>query len=157
MFIIKFFKITFYLGLLTFIAGATVAYFMGVMPTSIGIHSEMYKASNIALDGYDIVNYHFMKKTNKGDVRFNYKYKDINWFFNSARNLKAFKAKPQRYVPKFGGYCTYTMSKGYTYPPDPSVWHLHKRRLYFFKDAESKKLALSDWENVLDKANSHWR
>jgi len=153
----NFIKRIFYFVVLLFFIGAFIAYFMGIIPTSIGIHTKIYKSSNVAMDGYDMVNYHFNKNVNKGDVRFNYKHNDINWFFISSRNMKAFKAKPNKFIPQFGGYCTYTMKKGFTYPPDPSVWHLYNGRLYFFKDKESKKLAIADWENVLENAKMHWK
>jgi hypothetical protein len=67
-----------------------------------------------------------------------------------------FKAKPKKYVPQFGGYCTYTISTGYTYPPDPMVWRLHNGRLYFFKDEETKKLAIENWTTVIENAKLHW-
>jgi YHS domain-containing protein len=110
------------------------------------------------MEGYDVTMYHTQKKANIGDVRFNYKFEDINWFFINSKNRKAFTSKPGKYLPRFGGYCTYTMSKGYTYPPDPKVWHIDKKgKLYFFKDAESKRSALNDWDNVLKSAAQHWR
>jgi YHS domain-containing protein len=99
---------------------------MGIVPTSIGIHSKYYTSSNIAMDGYDLTIYHIQKKANKGDVRFNYKYDDTNWFFTNSKNQKLFSSRPHKYLPQFGGYCTYMISKGYTYPPDMKVWHIDK-------------------------------
>ena len=131
---------------------------MGIVPTSIGIHSKIYTASSIAMDGYDLIIYFTEKRANKGDVRFNYKYKDTNWFFTNDRNKRIFSSKPNKYTPQFGGYCTYTMSKGYTYPPDMKVWHIDKKgKLYFFKDAESKRAALDNWEYVIENAKLHWK
>ena len=143
--------------IIAFLFGASAAYFMGIMPTSIGIHSKIYKSSNVAMGGYDVVAYQFLRSVKKGDVRFNYKYENNNWFFISQKHLKAFKAKPYKFIPQFGGYCTYTISKGFTYPPDPNVWHFYNGRIYFFKDNESKQLALKDWKNVIENAKMHWQ
>ena len=132
----RFIKTSFFLIVTVAFFVALVAYFMGIMPLSIGIHDKVYKSSNVALDGYDIVNYHYKKKENKGDLTFNYKHNDLNWFFISSRHLKAFKSKPAKFIPQFGGYCTYTVSKGFTHPPDPKAWYLSNGKLYFFKDEE---------------------
>jgi hypothetical protein len=151
-------KKLFFLAVFLFISAVSVAYYFGVVPTSVGIHPKYYIASSIAMDGYDLTIYHSKKKANKGDVRFNFKYDDTNWFFTNTRNQKLFAARPQKYIPKFGGYCTYTISKGYTYPPDMNIWHLDKKgNLYFFKDKESRKEALDDWANVIKEANKHWK
>lgn len=139
-----------------FIAGASTAYYYGVMPTSIGLHSKIYTKSNIAMDGYDIVNYFLGKSALKGNTRFAIKQNDQGWLFNSDRTLKIFKAKPKKYIPQFGGYCAYTISTGYTHPPDPKVWRLHNGRLYFFKDEEAKKLAIENWTTVIENAKLHW-
>ena len=156
MFIRKLIKYIFFLSVILFIVGAATAYFYGVIPTSIGIHSKIYTKSNIAMGGYDIVNYFLGKSAVKGNTRFSIKQNEHGWLFNSDRTLKMFKAKPQKYIPQFGGYCVYTISKGYTYPPDPKVWRLHKGRIYFFKDEETKKLAIEDWASVIENAKLHW-
>ena len=152
-----FIKFTFYLFVTLFFTGALTAYFMGIMPTSVGIHDKVYKSANVAMDGYDLVEYLYGKKAMKGDVRFNYKYAEQNWFFSSTKNMKRFKKKPKKFIPQFGGYCTYTISQGFTYPPDPKQWYYNNGRLYFFKDQETKKLALKNWKDVLANANMHWK
>ncbi len=153
----KLFKFTFYSIITIIFFGAITAYFMGIVPTRLGIHSKIYTSSNVAMDNYDIVNYYLKKNAHLGDAIFNYKLGEDHWYFTSSSNMNSFKSKPNKYIPKFGGYCTYTMGSGYTYPPDPKVWHLHKGKLYFFKDKETKKLALADWKNVLDNAKLHWK
>ena len=89
----RFIKIIFFSALFLFIAATLTAYFLGIVPTSMGLHSKIYKSSSVAMGGYDVVAYQFLKSTNKGDVRFNYKYEDNNWFFISQQHVKAFKAK----------------------------------------------------------------
>ncbi|MCB0731768.1 MAG: YHS domain protein [Ignavibacteriae bacterium] len=152
----NFMKVMFYSLVTILFTLFVVAYFMNIMPISFGLHSKIYKSSNVAMDGYDIVNY-FSKKVNKGDLTFNYKLNDLNWFFTNRSNLLAFKARPDKYIPQFGGYCPYYVSKGFTHPPDPNVWHIEKGKIYFFSSEENKKLALSTWEFTLDKAKSHWK
>lgn len=156
MFFWKLIKFIFFTAVLLFIIGAFIAYYYGIIPTSIGMHSKVYTESNIAMGGLDIVNYYYKKPPVNGNNRFSVKIDDHGWLFVSDKNLKLFKAKPKKYIPEFGGYCVYTISKGYTYPPDPKVYHFDRKKLYFFKDEESKELALSDWKNTLENANLHW-
>jgi len=153
----KIFKLTLYAFIIIVSLAAIIGYIMKIMPTSFGIHSIIYTSKSIALDSYDVVNYYDKKKANKGDVTFNYKLDDVNWFFTSGQHMRLFKATPNKYIPQFGGYCVYTISKGYTHPPDLNSWHLEKGKLYFFSDEQTKKLALADWKNVLSNAQLNWK
>jgi YHS domain-containing protein len=150
-------KLLFYTFVTILFFASVVAYFLDILPISFGLHSKIYKSSSVAIDGYDIVNYFNKKDANKGDITFNYKLDNNNWFFISAANLKTFKANHAKYIPQFGGYCAYYISKGYTYPPDPNIWHIDKGKLYFFSDEEKKNQALADWENVLSDASLNWK
>lgn len=153
----NFIKSLFFFLLTVFFFGAVTAYFMGIIPTSLGIHSKVYKSSNVAMGSYDLVNYQSKKTAKKGMESYRVRIGEDHYFFASTKNMKYFKAKPNKYIPQFGGYCTYTMKHGFTYPPDLNVWYFFKGKLYFFKDQESKDLALSDWENVIAEAKLHWK
>ena len=41
------------------------------------------------------------------------------FWFKTEANLKAFQANPEKYAPKIGGYCAFTMSGFDTYAPKP--------------------------------------
>jgi len=153
----NFLKSLFIFLLTVFFIGAVTAYFMGIIPTSLGMHSKIYKSSNIAMDSYDMVNYQTKRIAKRGIESYRAKVGDEHWYFESTANMKLFKARPNKYIPQFGGYCTYTMGSGFTYSPDPNVWYFFKSKLYFFKDEETKKLALADWKNVIEKAKLHWK
>jgi len=138
--------------------GITIyAYYMGIMPVSYKFHSKYYSSSQIFMDGYDIVNYHIKSTHIKGNVNFRYEHDDIVWYFSSKKNLKRFTANPKRYVPQFGGYCTYYISKGFTFSSDPKAWHLSEGKIYFFKDQDTKENALEDWKNIINKATEKWQ
>lgn len=153
----NFLKSVFYFFLTVFFFGAVTAYFMGIIPTSLGIHSKVYKSSNIAMGSYDLVNYQSKKTAKKGIESYRVRVGEDHYYFVSPINMKYFKKKPNKYIPQFGGYCTYTIGSGFTYPPDPTAWHFFKSKLYFFKDKETKELALADWDNVLEAAELHWK
>lgn len=136
---------------------AMMGYFMKIIPTSFGIHSKVYKSSSIAIEGYDVVNYYENKTAVKGNIKFSYKRNNTSWFFISKQNMRMFKNNPNKYIPKFGGYCVTSIGKGYTHPSDPKHWYLANGNLYLFSDEETKKIALVDWKNILADAKLHWK
>lgn len=153
----NFFKSLFFFCLTLFFLGTVTSYFMGIVPTSLGIHSKIYKSSNIAMNSYDMVHYQTKRAAKKGIESYRVRIDEDHFFFESTANMKRFKAKPNKYIPQFGGYCTYTMGSGFTYPPDPNAWHFYKGKLYFFKDLETKDLALANWDTVVEEAKLHYK
>ncbi len=153
----KIFKFFITIALMAFAVSAVFAFYLDIMPTNLKIHPKIYKSSGIAIDGYDAVNYQNKKSANKGNVTYKFKLNDNHWIFMSNANMKMFVKSPNRYIPQFGGFCTYSISEGYTYPPNPEVWKLHNGRLYLFKDEEAKSLAVANWKEVLKKAEQNWK
>lgn len=153
----KIFKFFITIAILAFGVAVVFAYYLNIMPTNLKLHPAVYKSSGIAIDGYDPVNYQNQKSANKGNVTYKYKLNDNHWIFMSQANMKMFVRKPNKYIPQFGGFCTYSVSEGYTYPPNPQVWKFHNGRLYLFKDEEAKSLAVANWKEVLKKAEQNWK
>ena len=58
----------------------------------------------LAVKGYDTVAYFTEGKPVKGKKEFEYKWQDAKWRFSTARHLDMFKADPEKYAPKYGGY-----------------------------------------------------
>ena len=82
-----------------------------------------------------MVNYFQSNTANKGNSRFSHYRNGVYWSFMSNGNLKKLLSRtPTRYIPQFGGFCTYSISEGYTYPPDPEVWKIKNGKIYFFRN-----------------------
>ncbi len=58
----------------------------------------------IALKGYDTVAYFTKGKAVKGKKAFEYHWKDARWRFANEQHRKMFKADPEKYAPRYGGY-----------------------------------------------------
>lgn len=58
----------------------------------------------IALKGYDTVAYFTRGKAVKGEKIFEYHWKDAKWHFANEQHKKMFKADPEKYAPRYGGY-----------------------------------------------------
>ena len=83
-----------------------------------------------AIRGYDPVAYFTEKKPVKGKKDFSHKWKGATWYFSSARNRDLFRDNPEKYAPKYGGYCAYAVSQGYTASIVPEAWRIVDGKLY---------------------------
>lgn len=91
---------------------------------------EVFATNGVAIHGYDPVAYFTQKKPVSGSAKYTYRWKGATWRFVSAANRDAFKANPAKYAPKYGGYCAYAVSNGYTAPTDPTAWTIVGGKLY---------------------------
>jgi YHS domain-containing protein len=111
--------------------------------------------SRLALEGYDPVSY-FSGKPVKGDARFNTSHQGAEYRFASAANLAAFRARPDAYLPQYGGYCAWAVSRGYTAKSDPRAWKVVGGKLYLNYDAKIQERWQSDIPGNIAKADQNW-
>jgi YHS domain-containing protein len=96
--------------------------------------SEVFNTSGGAIHGYDPVAYFTESKAVKGDKKFTYTWNTSTWYFASQQNLNAFKAKPDKFAPQYGGYCAYGLAGGHKAPTDPEAWTIVDNKLYLNYD-----------------------
>ena len=87
---------------------------------------------DLAAGGRDVVAYFSLDSGDgiKGSAEFMAEHKGIIFHFANAENLATFQSDPDKYAPRFGGYCAFAMSKGYFAPGDPNAWTVHEGALY---------------------------
>lgn len=112
--------------------------------------------SSLAVNGYDPVAYFTEKRPVKGSSKFEYKYKDATWRFASQENLDKFRANPEKYAPRYGGYCAWAVSQGYTAKGDPEYWKIVDGKLYLNYNADVQKRWEKDIPGFISKADRHW-
>ncbi len=128
-----------------------------ITPLSWG-HHEVNKAmfSSEAINGYDAVAYFIENKAIQGKEMYVFNWKDADWYFSSDENRKMFSKNPEQYVPQFGGYCSFAISKGFTANTNPEVFEIIDGKLYLF-DSEGVK---ADWKANKDEnlkaCNANW-
>jgi YHS domain-containing protein len=83
-----------------------------------------------AIRGHDPVAYFDQKGPVKGSKQFSHPWGGATWYFASAANRDTFAADPERYAPRYGGYCAYAVANGYTADIDPRAWSVVDGRLY---------------------------
>lgn len=89
-----------------------------------------YQSGGIAINGYDPVAYFTMSKPVEGESAHSFEWNGAKWRFANAENLAMFSADPEKYAPKYGGYCAFAVSRGYTASTDPAAWTIVDGSLY---------------------------
>jgi YHS domain-containing protein len=120
--------------------------------------SEIYTGflSGIAVGGYDAVAYFSEKRPVKGSDDFKTSYKGATWRFASRENLEKFRADPTAYAPRYGGYCAWAVSQGYTAKGDPEYWRVVDGKLYLNYDANIQARWEKDIPGFIKKADANW-
>jgi len=120
--------------------------------------SEIYTGflSSDAVGGYDAVAYFKENRAVKGSKQFKFQYKGAKWSFKSAENLAEFKSHPQKYAPRYGGYCAWAVAQGYTAEGDPLQWTIHNNRLYLNFNEDIKNRWLANLDDYISKGDANW-
>ncbi len=91
---------------------------------------EAFATDGIAINGYDPVTYFTESRPVEGDPLIRSDWMGAKIQFANTEHKAMFDADPEKYAPKYGGYCAYAVSKGYTATTDPTAWTIYEDRLY---------------------------
>lgn len=111
---------------------------------------------SIAIGGYDPVAYFTMDKAVEGKSQFEYRWQDARWRFVSDNHLKLFAETPEKYAPRFGGYCAVGMARGRKAKADPTAWLIIDGKLYLNYNNEAREIMTNDPMKTLEKAEPFW-
>ncbi len=112
--------------------------------------------SSAAVGGYDPVAYFQQKRPVKGSSKFSLRHKGATWRFSSQANLDKFRADPAAYAPRYGGYCAWAVSQGYTAKGDPMYWRIVDGKLYLNYNADVQARWERDIPGFIRKADGNW-
>ncbi|WP_284177980.1 YHS domain-containing (seleno)protein [Rhabdaerophilum sp. SD176] len=110
----------------------------------------------IALGGYDPVAYFREGKPREGRADLVLNHAGVEWRFASETNRQAFTARPEAFMPAYGGYCSWAVAQGYTAKGDPLAWRIESGRLYLNYDLAVKAEWEKDVAGNISRANGHW-
>ena len=102
--------------------------------------------TGLAIDGYDPVAYFTQNKPVKGTREFTFEFEGATYRFASAANRDQFAKEPAKYVPQYGAFCAWAVSRGYTADTDPLAWRIVDGKLYLNYNASVQK----QWEQDSD-------
>lgn len=122
-----------------------------------GADTPPASVDTVALQGYDVVSYF------KGDgvpikgSGNNVAYHDnVTYLFKSGANKKAFEKNPEKYLPAYGGYCAFGVSKGKKFVSDPLAYRIVDGKLYLNLDAKVQKIWVKDIPGNISVADENW-
>lgn len=113
-------------------------------------------SEGVAIKGYDPVSYFAEKKPVKGIPEFEYVWRGARWRFASAAHREVFCQDPEKYAPRYGGYCAYAVSQGKIADIDPEAWAIFEGKLYLNLNKDVQKLWEKDMQNYIRMADKNW-
>ena len=113
-------------------------------------------SEDVAIKGYDTVAYFTEGRAVKGKPEFEYVWQDARWLFAKAEHRDLFASDPERYAPRFGGFCTGGLSLGYMTQANPENWSIVDGRLYITRSKRGQEMIRADPEATIAKAELTW-
>ena len=87
----------------------------------------------IANGGYDLVSYFDQDGPQPGDPAHAETRDRLTYLFATAANLARFRAAPERYLPRYRGWCAATLAMGRLVCPDPLNYKIEDGSLLLFE------------------------
>ena len=112
--------------------------------------------TGLAIDGYDPVAFYTDGKPLPGSPDFELSFGGAVWRFANAGNRAAFAARPDIYMPQFGGYDPVGIARGVAVAGNPGIWLISGRRLFLFYDRDHHDRFAADTERVIQAADRKW-
>ncbi len=117
---------------------------------------EVFSTKDGAIRGYDPVSYFTDSVPTKGKAEFVADYKGAKWYFASSKNLALFNSNPEKYIPQFGGYCAFGMSRGYKADTQPDAWTIVDDKLYLNYNVKVREEWNKKQAELISKAAANW-
>ena len=84
--------------------------------------------------------------------------KTILVFVSSPGDKSDFDKEPAKYVPQYGGFCSYGVANGVLANIEgPDAFTVYKGKLYFCGNQSALKSFKSDIDSNIEKAGTNWR
>lgn len=112
-------------------------------------------AEGIALQGYDVISY-FEKHPDRGRKEFSVEREGVTWLFSSSEHRRLFLEDPDRFVPQYGGFCAYSVAKGYPATADALAYEVDGSKLYLFYDKAVQTVWREDQRRLVVRAERNW-
>ena len=121
----------------------------------------------LALEGYDPVSY-FDREPTRGRPEISAAHDGIRYLFASPEHQERFLADPERYLPRYGGWCAFGMGLDEAeagvprerYPVDPLSYEISDGKLYLFHRSrfiDGREHWLADRDPIRRRADETWQ
>ncbi len=110
----------------------------------------------LAIKGYDPVAYVTEGRAVPGLAEHEYQWQGAVWRFATTEHKAMFERNPERYTPRYGGYCAYAVSQGKTADIDPEAWSIVDEKLYLNLNKDVRGLWEKDRNAYIRLADKNW-
>lgn len=136
------------------IGALSVAPFLAV--PALAREPEVFQTNSVAINGIDPVAYFTQAKPVAGSAAHALDWKGARWLFSTTDTMDMFLSDPDKYAPRFGGYCAFAASRGYLAPTIPEAWTVFEDRLYLNANLRARELWLQDVPGNIAKGEANW-
>ncbi len=145
----------------TLIATAT---FVGMLSAAPAFAVDEYNVTKgttveghgVAFRANDVVSLFNGLGTVPGQARYTHVHDGVAYYFSSAETKNEFAAAPEKYMPRYGGYCAFGVAKGKKLDGSPRFADIVDGKLYLFLNADVYKAYEKDKAGVLADAAANW-
>lgn len=113
-------------------------------------------SSGLALHGHDPVAYFTAGKPTPGSAEFTASAHGATYRFASRANRDRFAQQPERYLPAYGGFCSYGITLRVKVSGDPVAWKIVDGVLYINSSLDSRTTWSKDIPGNIRKADGIW-
>lgn len=114
-------------------------------------------AAGIAVDGFDTVAYFKLGHPVKGRPEYSVVYQGVRWLFATPEHRNTFAADPERYAPKYNGFCAVAVSEGAAAEVDfVNGWTIVDGALFLNWSAAVKHIFLAELSERLPASRKNW-
>jgi len=96
-----------------------------------------------------------MNKATKGEANYSSEYKGKTYYFVMEEAKGMFDADPEKYIPKYDGYCPTGLAMGKKITSDPEIFTVYKGSTYLFSSKMAKDGFDKDPEMIIKGANKN--
>ena len=134
-----------------------VALFVAIsMVLSINAQDTKSVELKVQLDGYCPVAYLVMEESVKGDSKYSSTYEGETYCLANADAKKMFDAEPEKYLPKYDGYCATAVAMDKLMESDPQLFSIYNGATYLFSSQIAKESFDKDPQMTIKNANKNY-
>ena len=125
-------------------------------PSHLHNSSDRSLPKNIGIQGYSPVSYFENDSAERGSADHSFEYKNRIFYFTSDDQIEKFKQNPEKYLPKFGEYCPYSLALGRRVAIDPTNFRIYNDELLLFhSDVELNTIDIQTQNEIISKAEEY--
>ncbi|MDU0460735.1 MAG: YHS domain-containing (seleno)protein [Geobacteraceae bacterium] len=123
------------------------------MTRSVEVNTDV---TGMVIRGYDPVAFFTQGRAVPGSPEFSTEYGGGTYLFATAVNRDTFRADPERYAPRYGGFCAYGVAVGKKFDIDAGSWRIKDDKLYFNLNPQILETWSKDVDGYISKSEDNW-